>query len=355
MKSVLADLTVIEVASVLAGPAVGMYFAEKGAKVIKVENKITNGDVTRSWKLPVEDSNSSISAYFSSVNWHKEHLFLDFNDQNELKELQNLIKNADILITNFKAGDAQKFGLDLHSVKELNDHIILAELSGFGAKDERVAYDLVLQAETGFMSMNGEPNGKVVKMPVAFIDLFAAHQLKEGILEALLTQKLQSGAYHVQVSLYDAAIASLANQASNYLMTGSIPKPLGSKHPNIAPYGELFETKDGFLITFAIGSDKQFESLCKELDIEVKAIYSNNKDRVTHREEIASLISLKVKNFNADDLLNKLIQLKVPVAKVKDLKSVFEDTKAKDLILEETVDNTKTKRVKTVVYSINRI
>jgi crotonobetainyl-CoA:carnitine CoA-transferase CaiB-like acyl-CoA transferase len=303
MKSVLADLKVIEIASVLAGPAVGMFFAEKGAKVIKVENKLTGGDVTRSWKLPAEDKNSAESAYFSAVNWNKEHLFLDFNDQNEIRKLKGVIADADIVITNFKAGDAAKFALDFKSITEINNHVILAEISGFGANNNRVAYDLVLQAETGFMSMNGEPNGQPVKMPVAFIDLFAAHQMKEGILEALLTQKVEKGSYRVHVSLYDAAIASLANQASNYLMANHIPKPLGSKHPNIAPYGELFRTKDDKLITFAIGSNKQYENLCEELSIQVQHNHSTNKERVANRIEIEIILSEKVANRNADQLI----------------------------------------------------
>lgn len=355
MKSVLSELTVIEVASVLAGPAVGMYFAEKGAKVIKVENKTTGGDVTRSWKLPKEDKKSPISAYFSSVNWHKEYHFLDFKEQTELSKLHELIKSADILITNFKSGDAAKFGLDKNSVAELNNRIILAELSGFGVNDERVAYDLVLQAETGFMSMNGEPEGNPVKMPVAFIDLFAAHQLKEGILEALLEQKSNPGSYHVEVSLYEAALASLANQASNYLMADHIPKPLGSKHPNIAPYGELFKTKDGYTITFAVGSDKQFNNLFEELGIENRPQFSNNKDRVENREVIERLLTEKVKNRDAKELIDALVERKVPVAQVKDLEEVFKAPEVQKMILEEDINQIKTKRLKTAVYSISKV
>ena len=354
MKSVFSDLTVVEVASVLAGPAVGMFFAEKGAHVIKIENKRTFGDVTRSWKLPEEDAKSPVSAYFSAVNWHKEYHLLDFMKGAELEKLKSIVKQADILITNFKAGDAEKFGLDFASVVLLNDQVILAELSGFGSHDKRVAYDLVLQAETGYMSMNGEPNGNPVKMPVAFIDLFAAHQMKEGILEALLSQLKCRGAYHIEVSLYDAAIASLANQASNYLMTGHIPQPLGSKHPNIAPYGEIFYTKDGFQITFAIGSDRQFQILCEELDIPLETEFNSNKDRVTHRDQIAALLSNKVKERKADELIDALIAKKVPVAKIKDLKAVFEDPKAQSLILTEEIDHIPTKRVKTVIYTISK-
>jgi crotonobetainyl-CoA:carnitine CoA-transferase CaiB-like acyl-CoA transferase len=355
MISVLSDLVVVEIASVLAGPAVGMYFAEKGARVIKVENKTTGGDVTRSWKLPVEDKDATVSAYFSSVNWHKEYVFLDFKKDDDLQKLKDIIEEADVLITNFKFGDAVKFGLDASSISKLSEKIIIAELSGFGALDERVAYDLVLQAETGYMSMNGEPNSKPVKMPVAFIDLFAAHQMKEGILEALLNQKENPGIYHVEISLYDAAIASLANQASNYLMANNIPQPLGSKHPNIAPYGEIFETKDKKQMTFAIGSNKQFTQLFEELGLESTEDFVSNKDRVANRDKIESIVADKVKLRDSEELMSALISRKVPVAIIKNLKDVFSDSKAKSMIIEEVIDQTPTKRVKTAVYNLKKL
>ncbi|MFT4600154.1 MAG: crotonobetainyl-CoA:carnitine CoA-transferase CaiB-like acyl-CoA transferase, partial [Arenicella sp.] len=254
MASYLSSLKVIEISSVLAGPAVGLYFAEKGAEVIKIENSKTGGDVTRGWKLANEDSSKNTSAYFASVNWRKEHVFLDLSDDNDRSKIKALVTKADIVLTNFKKGDAEKFELDFLSLRTLNSNVILGEISGYGSKSERVAFDLVLQADTGFMSMNGTSDSGPVKMPVAFIDLFAAHQLKEGILEALLERNATGKAYHVKVSLFDAALASLANQATNYLIAGHVAQPMGSKHPNIAPYGELFKTKDERLITFAIGS-----------------------------------------------------------------------------------------------------
>ena len=182
-------IKVIELASVLAGPDVGTFFSELGAKVYKIENKLSGGDVTRKWKSKYEDSNSSVSAYFSSVNYNKKYLFCDFNDESELLKVKNLIKEADIVIANFKKGSAEKFGLDYNSLKEINPHLIYGNISGYGSKSSRAAYDVVLQAETGFMSINGEPNSKPLKMPVALIDVLAAHQLKEGILVALLNKE----------------------------------------------------------------------------------------------------------------------------------------------------------------------
>lgn len=336
----------------LAGPSVGMYFAEKGAKVLKVENKRTKGDVTRSWKLPVEDKNSPISAYFCSVNWGKKYLQLDLHEPAELEHLKNEIKSADILITNFKSGDADKYGLDFKSVVKLNPTLILGEISGFGADSDRVAYDLILQAESGMMSINGTETSGPVKMPIAFIDLFAGHQLKEGLLEALLERAKRKTAYHVEVSLFDAALTSLANQASNYLMTGQIPERMGSKHPNIAPYGEMFTTHDNKLITFGIGNDRQFEKLCNYLELEIRPEFETNQKRLENRSELQHILQTHIAHKKSKELINKLIEYKVPVAEIKSIDQVLNAEEVKDLILEEDIQNIPTKRLRTIAYKI---
>ncbi|MEX1001285.1 MAG: CaiB/BaiF CoA-transferase family protein [Crocinitomicaceae bacterium] len=353
MKNYLSNLKVIEVASVLAGPSVGMYFAERGSTVLKIENKRSGGDITRSWKLPAEDKKASLSAYFCSVNWGKQHIFLDLTNENELAVLKKEIGTADILITNFKSGDAQKFGLNFKQVSEINPQIIHGEISGFGKNNERLAYDLILQAETGFMSINGTEDSGPVKMPVAFIDLFAGHQLKEGILEALLERNINKKAYHVEVSLFDSAIASLANQASNYLMTGQLPLRIGSKHPNIAPYGEIFKTRDKKLMVFAIGSDSQFNTLFELLQLEISDQFSNNQNRLKNRSELESVIAQEVLKWSAETLYKTLIDKKVPVALIKGIDEVFDQKETSQLILSEDLEGVPTKRVKTSVYKIS--
>ena len=310
-------LTVLELAGVLAGPDVGMFFSELGAKVIKVENKLTNGDVTRKWKLPTEDDSANISAYFCSVNYHKEYIFLDYFDKNDFKKLHHLIKQSDIIISNFKPGDDKKFHLDFESVKKIQPTIIYAQLTGFGEKNPRVAFDLVLQAETGFMSINGTPESGPLKMPVALIDVLAAHQLKEGILTALWMQCKEKKARKVSVSLYDAAIASLKNQATNWLMAKEIPQPIGSLHPNIAPYGETFYTKDNKPVVLAIGSNKQFQQLLSILHLDNLTNdekFSTNINRVKNREELAQILANAIKNFNRDELLKFAYEKNIPLS-----------------------------------------
>ena len=223
LKNIFKGLKVLELASVLAGPAVGMFFAELGAEVTKVENPKVGGDVTRNW-LSKGEQRKGYSAYFSSVNWGKKHLMLDYSNPEELKQVLTLVADSDVIITNFKQGDDVKFGLDYRSLSAINSTLIYAQLNGFVSDPERPAFDAVLQAETGFMSMNGSEESGPIKMPVALIDVLAAHQMKEAILLGLIN-KLQNGkGALIEVSLEQAALASLANQATNWLMNKSIPQ-----------------------------------------------------------------------------------------------------------------------------------
>ena len=349
MESVFKDLVVVEIASVLAGPSVGLYFAERGARVIKVENKKSGGDVTRSWKLSSESQDSDHSAYFAAVNWNKEHLFLDFTNDSDCQRLREIVSKADIILTNFKKGGAEKFGLDFKNLKALKADIILGVISGYGEESDRVAFDLILQADSGFMSMNGTPESGPVKMPVALIDLLAGHQLKEGLLEALLMKtQMKNTAVKISVSLYDAALASLANQATNYLIAKHIPQRIGSKHPNIAPYGELFRTADERIMTFAIGSDKQFEKLLQLLKIEELSHFNSNQLRVENREEIEKVLQKKVQLRKAEELLSQCISNMIPAAIIRNLKEILDQPEAQNLFLKDNYG----RRMRTAIYKL---
>ncbi|MBL7882549.1 MAG: CoA transferase, partial [Bacteroidia bacterium] len=332
-------------------PAVGMFFAELGANVIKIENKNTNGDVTRTWKLASEDANTPSSAYFNSVNYNKQHLFIDLTNDTEKSQVLELIKTADILISNYKPGDDVKLGLDYDTIKKINPTIIYAHLSGFGNNSKRTAFDLVLQAETGFMYMNGTKESGPLKMPVALIDVLAAHQLKEAILVALIQKLKTNQGCKIAVSLYDAAVASLANQASNWLNANHNPEAIGSLHPNIAPYGELFNTADDKKIVLAIGNDKQFKKLCELIHLNQlveNPLFSTNTNRVKNRKELFKLLESKISDFTSNDLIQQFIKNDVPAGIIKSVKEVFEQTENEALIL--TDENGK--RVKTTAFDI---
>jgi crotonobetainyl-CoA:carnitine CoA-transferase CaiB-like acyl-CoA transferase len=333
LKFPFQDLKIIELASVLAGPAVGMFFAELGAEVIKIENKNTGGDVTRSWKLPTENKKEKTSAYFHAINYGKQHLFLNIKENKDYEQLIQLVKTADIIISNFKKGDDKKLKVDFETLKKINNKLIYGNITGFGENSNRVAFDLVLQAESGFMSMNGTEQSGPLKMPVALIDLLAAHQLKEGLLTALLQREKTGQGLKVSVSLLDSAIASLANQASNWLIGKQLPTRTGSLHPNIAPYGEIFKTKDQFEITLAIGSESQFKDLCLILKITILKIYENNTSRVKNRMALFKIIQEKISQKNLKWLMMTFGKAQIPYGQIKNIQQVFADSKMNSHLL----------------------
>lgn len=350
-------LKVVEFASVLAGPAVGMFFAELGADVIKIENKSTGGDVTRGWKQSSEDPNSPISAYWCSVNWGKEYLMLDLNDLADQALAKQIVLTADVVISNFKPSSACRMGFDAVTLRAENQRLIYAHLNSYAdPEDESPAFDAVLQAEAGFMYMNGEPDRPPVKMPVALIDILAAHQLKEAILLALIHRERTGEGSTVTTSLLESALSSLANQASNFLMTGHIPQRMGTRHPNIAPYGDTFLCADQQIILLAVGTERQFSQLCKALGLEYllqDIDYQTNAARVNNRAKLNELLQSTISLMTLNDAMTKLRSAGVPVARIRDMKSVFEMPAARDMVLEEKTPNGElTKRMKTIAFKI---
>jgi len=337
------DLKVIELASVLAGPSVGMFFAELGARVIKVENPKTNGDVTRSWKLASEDKNHPYSAYYASVNWGKEVRMLDLGSENDRIELIEEIKTADILISNFRPESIERLALGYEQLKEINPKLIFGEILGFRG-EKRLAYDVVLQAECGYISMNGSAPDEETKWPLAIIDLFAAHQLKEGLLLALLEREKSGKTAHVSASLFEAGLANLSNQATNWLMANHIPKPMGSLHPNIAPYGETFSCKDGKQIILAVGSNSQFKALCDCLNVsEISELqrFRNNQNRVLNRKELHEALKPSFEMVDRKTLMKRFIDNSVPAGAIRNIKEVFELAKAQEQLLTEEKEGKK--------------
>lgn len=335
-KEMFTGLKVIELASVLAGPSVGQFFAELGAEVIKVENLKTKGDVTRTWKGLGEKTDDR-SAYFCSVNWGKKSVAIDLGTAQGKQVVQKLITTADVVIASYKPGDAEKLGVAYHQLKSKNQKLIYGQITGYGSDNDRVGYDAVIQAESGFMDLNGEKDGEPIKMPVALIDVLAGHQLKEGLLLALLHRERTGEGSFVEVSLLQSAIASLVNQATNFLVAGKLPTRQGSAHPNIAPYGESFLTKDGKRLLLAVGSDKQFSDLCILLGSAQLAMlpeFSTNEARVVNRNQLNESLKVLIKNWISDELLPRLHQKKIPAGIIQNLQQVFEMPESSSLLLE---------------------
>ena len=354
-KEIFKDLKVVEFASVLAGPAVGMFFAELGAEVIKIENQNSGGDVTRTWKLKNEDKTTTISSYFSAINFGKNSIQLDLRNEEDRTIAEGHIADADILISNFKSGSADKLGLSYEVLGEKYPQLIYAQLDAFGSKSNRLAYDVILQAETGFLSMNGTKGGELCKMPVALIDVLAAHQLKEGILVALYQRLISGKGMLVRTSLFAAALASLVNQASGHLMTGHIPIPMGTQHPNIAPYGDVFKSKDDDLLILAIGSNDQYAKLCnfiKASELISDKRFETNQERLINREALVLLLQEKINLFNRIDFLNNCHELGIPAGAINNLQEVFASEDTTPFVLEDEQEGVSMRLVRSVVFEL---
>ena len=353
-ETIFKDLVVIELACALAGPSVGMFFAELGAKVIKVENKTTDGDITRRWKLPSEDAEDSYSSYYYSVNWGKKSIYLSLRNQEDRAKVYQLVKEADIVISNFKFGSAQKLGMDYNSLKEVNKSIIFGNVYAYDEDDPRPGFDAALQAETGWMFMNGHEDGPPTKVPLPIIDILAGHQLKEGILVALIHRLKTGEGCNIGVSLYDSSVSAMTNQASSYLNLGIIPQRSGSKHPSIAPYGDVVNTSDGVSYLLAVGTEDHFKSLCRAISNDKLMNddrFLNNKLRLQNRDDLISIIQESTTKMTAARFESECDRFGVPLGPVRSLEQLFNEEDGQELILEEKLEDGRiSKCVKTAVF-----
>jgi len=328
--------TVLELASVLAGPSVGQFFAELGATVIKVENPRTQGDVTRRWTLPHETPPDDRSAYFCCCNYGKQSVALDLSTERGQDVLHRLVVDTDIVIANYRPGRAEALGADADTLRSINPALLYGHITGYGPDNPRPGYDAVIQAESGFMAMNGSADGPPTKMPVALMDVLAAHHLKEALLVGLLRRTQSGRGAYVPVSLMQAAVSGLANQATNYLNTGHVPQRMGSAHPNIAPYGTAYATSDTPVV-LAVGTDRQFAALCDVLGCPALAKeerFATNAARVQHRAALNEALRLRLAKQSADALLSALHQRGVPAGAVRALPDVFSDPHAASMTLD---------------------
>jgi crotonobetainyl-CoA:carnitine CoA-transferase CaiB-like acyl-CoA transferase len=327
----LAGLTVLEFANVLAGPLVGQFCAELGARVIKVEPPGV-GDPTRGWYLADESRDSDVNAYFSSANWGKWSVALDLEAATDRQLAQRLARHADVVLVGYKPGVEAKLGVDYESLKVGNPGLIYLQISAYGSEDPRPGFDAIVQAEAGFTYLNGEPDGPPVKMPVALMDLLAAHQLKEGLLLALLARERTGEGAYLAVSLLRSAVASLANQASNYLYAGVVPGRMGSEHPNIVPYGNVFLTRDGREFVVAVGTERQFKAFVEVLglaELATDARFASNAERVRNRQALNRLLTERIGSLPAATIEAGLIAAGVPFGFVNDMAQVFEQMGAR--------------------------
>jgi formyl-CoA transferase len=338
-KSALDGVKVLDLSRVLAGPWASQLLADLGADVIKVERPGV-GDDTRGWGPPFLKNaagETTDAAYFLSANRNKRSVAIDMARAEGADLIRKLAMGSDILIENFKVGGLKKYGLDYASLKTANPKIVYCSITGFGQTGPyapRAGYDYMIQAMGGLMSITGQPDGaegaEPMKVGVAVADLFAGMYAANAILAALRHAERTGEGQHVDVALFDCQIAMLANQASNFLVSGVAPTRLGNAHPNIAPY-QVFETADGYIVV-AVGNDGQFASFAaligaKELASDER--FQKNRARVANRDALIAAIAPRMKTKTSAEWFAALENAGVPAGPINTIDAVFDDRQAK--------------------------
>ena len=339
-NSPLQDFKIIDLASVLAGPMTANMFSELGANVLRIENVKTHGDSTRTWLREGEQYDEHVSSYHASVNYNKTILQKDLSLPDEHQWLMQELEDADVLIGNFSPIVQEKLNLRLADIRKTYPKLIVGWISTYPDNRNRPAYDAVLQAETGWMSINGEEGSPPLKLPVAVIDVFASHQLRTGILTALLHKQSNQKGSLVEVFLVEAGLAAQVNQSSYALNQKVNPHPMGSAHPNICPYGDVVQCEGGDYLLFAVGTDAQYLRLAETLDDSrlLADSFLINPQRVIHRSSLIEILQEICKQHTALSLHEKLTAANIPCAQVRGILDAF--NQRPNMTHKTVIDNT---------------
>ncbi|HUG87610.1 MAG TPA: CoA transferase [Actinomycetota bacterium] len=318
----LEGVRVADLSRVLAGPLCTMVLADLGADVVKVERPGV-GDETRSWGPPFVGEDA---AYFLSVNRGKRSVELDLKAEEGSRAARELILRSDVLVENFRPGTMERLGLDPESLRAEHPGLVVCSITAMGERaDPRAAgYDLVMQAMTGLMSVTGPAGGEPTKVGVALLDVIAGLYAATGIAAALRERERTGRGRHVSVSLFDAGVAALVNQAANHLLGQEVPGPMGNAHPNIAPY-ESLRARGGPLI-LAAANDGLFARACEVLGrpaLPADPRFARNADRVRNRTALREVLEEALATRTPDEWVRRLIEAGVPAAPVRDLAAVF--------------------------------
>jgi len=330
----LEGLRVLDLTRILAGPLCAQMLGDMGADVIKVEPPGT-GDDTRTWGPPFVNGES---AYFLGVNRNKRSLTLNMAVKSGQEILARLVKSSDVLVENFKLGTLEKWGITNDWLEQNAPRVIRCSITGYGSSGPDAAlpgYDFILQAESGLMSICGEPEGTPTKYGVAIVDVVTGLYACNAILAALAARERTGRGQHVEVCLYDSGIAMLINVASNYLVTGRDARRFGNGHPSIVPY-TTYPTAEG-LIAVAVGNDGQFARFAESAGHAEWARdprFAKNPDRVTNRETLDGLIAQALKGGRSAAWIEKLRAAGVPCGPINSVAEALTDphTLARDMV-----------------------
>jgi len=360
MSGALHGFRVLDLSRILAGPWASQMLADLGAEVIKVERP-QYGDDTRAWGPPympnAHGDDTTESAYFHGANRGKQSVSIDMSTAQGQKLIQNLVKASDVLIENFKVGGLKKYGLDYDSLKSINPKLIYCSITGFGQTGpyaERAGYDFMIQAMGGLMSVTGTPEGEPMKAGVALVDVMTGLYAANAVQAALIHQLKTGEGQYIDLALLDVQVATLANQAMNFLVSGDNPQRLGNAHPNIVPY-QAFQTHDGFII-LAIGNDAQFSRFCEFTDANALASdarYQMNANRVKNRSSLIPLITDLMLTQTTDWWLKHLNQKGIPSGPINNLDQVFSDPQVQFRNMQLELDHPTAGKVASVKNPIN--
>jgi len=323
VSQLLSHYKVLDFSRILAGPFATQLLADFGAEVLKIEPPA--GDPTRGWGPPFEGETGE-SAYFRCANRGKRSLAMDLADEGCKAILHELMTSADVLVENFLPDTAEQLGLTWEKIHDRYPKLIVASVRGFASDVpacRRPGYDFVLQAESGLMSITGEPGGSPMKTGVAIVDVIAGLYLANGIQAAWLHRERTGEAIHVEVPLMEAALASLVNVAAETLMTGEAPRRLGNAHPHIVPY-QTFACKDGD-VAIGCGSDRQFEvlALWAGIDLEQESGWRLNRGRVTDRERLLAVLEPHFRAAEVDAIIAFCEAHAIPASRVRTVDDVL--------------------------------
>ena len=334
MDGPLKNLLVVDLTRVLVGPYCTMILSDLGARVIKVEAPEI-GDDSRKFGPFVKD----YSAYFMSLNRGKESIALNLKNEDDKKIFDKILAKADILVENFKPGTLEKWGYGWKDVSKKYPKLIYASASGFGQTGplkELPAYDMVVQGMGGLMSVTGHPNSEPTRVGTSIGDITAGLFTAIGVNAALYDRKKTGKGTYIDVSMLDCQIAILENAIARYLAKNEIPKPMGSRHPSIAPF-EAFKTKDSHII-IAAGNDKLFEKLCQVLNINnilKDEKFKTNSSRAQNMDELKKILEKELSSKNTSDWVSLMEKEKIPCGPIFNIKQAVENPqiKARNMIV----------------------
>lgn len=321
----LRDLRVVDLTSNVAGPFATMILADLGAEVIKIERP-AHGDDTRSWGPPFRDGESMS---FSALNRNKKSLAVDLKSASAMETLHRLIRRSDVLVENLTLGSLRRLGLDYETVRGIRPDIIYCEMTGYGAcgpMSERPAYDAMMQAFSGLMSITGEPGRIPVRIPVSILDQGTGMWAAIAVLTALRHRDQTGKGALLQTSLLHTALMWMPSQILGYLATGETPARNGSGLSAIVPY-QAFEASDGYLV-IAASNDRLFERLCDAVgrrDLAEDPSFATNAGRVQNRKGLIDQLADVIRTCSVASWIDRLEEAGVPVAAVRELDAVLDD------------------------------